>query len=510
MYQDGWAGSRNGGFVRIFGQARFAVVAAVAAGLLLVPAPASAKPADQENSSRACGAPESAAADKALADRLRPIMNGPRLGRSIAGTNISCARVIVQAVRDRGLNERAATIALTTAIAESSLHNYTLAVDHDSLGLFQQRPSQGWGRPHQLVDPRYAVDKFLNSMISKYPAGRWMTGDVGQICQRIQRSAIPGAYAREVHDAALITAALWSGVPAGSATPVPEATGPFQRTLPTAGTALSTADAQHTLTTTDWNSDSRADLVVIRRSGTATGRTELYILDGASTFQRLLLTTGTALRPTDDRHEFSLADVNGDGRPDLIVVQKSGTAGGRTEVRVLDGASFFQRYLTEVVTPLGPTDDRHRFTTADWNTDGRADLVVVQKSGTASGKTEVRVLDAATNYQTYLQEFVTARAPMRSRDEVTMTDWNGDGRPDLVVTAVSSADGRRLTVQILDGATGFTKTLLTAKNTRAATADRYGTLVVNWDDDDLPDLVSLQASATAAGRAEAHVLSGKR
>jgi len=57
----------------------------------------------------------------------------------------------------------------------------------------------------------------------------------------------------------------------------------------------------------------------------------------ASSFQRLLLHTGTALGPTDDRHAFSMADWNGDGRLDLVVVQKSGTASGRTEARVLAG-----------------------------------------------------------------------------------------------------------------------------------------------------------------------------
>jgi hypothetical protein len=151
-----------------------------------------------------------AAADTALADRLRPKMNGPRLGRSINGDNICCARVIVATTKKRGLHPRAAVIAVTTAIAESTLHNYTEARDHDSLGLFQQRPSQGWGTPDQITNPVYATNKFLNAMLRMYPKNSWMSGDIGRICQRVQVSAVPGAYTPEAHDAQLIVDALGS------------------------------------------------------------------------------------------------------------------------------------------------------------------------------------------------------------------------------------------------------------------------------------------------------------
>src|SRR4051794_23196958 len=93
------------------------------------------------------------AADIATAAALRPSMTGHRLGGSVTRYNVSCARTIVANVQARGLTERAAVIAVTAAIAESSLHNYTVAVDADSLGLFQQRPSQGWGQPGELTDP---------------------------------------------------------------------------------------------------------------------------------------------------------------------------------------------------------------------------------------------------------------------------------------------------------------------------------------------------------------------
>jgi hypothetical protein len=161
----------------------------------------------------ACVSGGPTSADDTVADEVRSDMNGRRLGGAVDAYNISCARVITATVRNRGLAKRAAVIAVTTAITESTLHNYTEAVDHDSLGLFQQRPSQGWGSPSELTDPVYATNAFLNAMLRKYPDNRWMSGDIGAICQAVQVSAVPDAYGHEVHDAGLIVDALWDPAP---------------------------------------------------------------------------------------------------------------------------------------------------------------------------------------------------------------------------------------------------------------------------------------------------------
>ena len=518
--------------MRVLGLPSILVAAALAAGSLLVPASAQAggPPSAAKSMIAAMAIPSApcqpdgvAAADDAIAGRLRPLMNGRRLGRSVGGYHISCARAVVDNVKARGLGERAAVIAVTTAITESTLHNYTVAVDHDSLGLFQQRPSKGWGQPGQLVDPRYATHTFLNAMIRKHPAGGWLTGDVGQICQRVQGSAYPAAYAPEAHDASLIVAALWqlaapAAEPAESGTasaPPKEPTGPFQRSVMAAVTSQGPTDARHDASMADWNGDRRPDLVMVQRSGTVTGRTEVYILDGrptlpngASGFQRLLLHTATALGPTDNRYAFSMADWNGDGRPDLVAIQKAGTASGRTELQVIDGASSFQRILLHTGTMLGMTDNRHAFSVADWNGDGRLDLVVVQKSGTASRRTEVRVLDGASNFGRYLLETVTALGPTDHRYDLSTADWNGDGRLDLVAVQKSGAKSRQTEVRVLDGASNFDRALLLKSTAEGPTDDRHDLSVADWDGDGRLDLVVVQKSGTASGRTEARVLAG--
>ncbi|MER5180367.1 heavy metal transporter [Streptomyces sp. NPDC002896] len=104
----------------------------------------------------------------------------------------------------RGMPERAVTIALATALQESGLDNIRHG-DRDSLGLFQQRPSQGWGTPKQILDPAYSAEEFYKHL-AKIPGYSRLPLTVA--AQRVQRSGYPQAYAKHEPDAALLAAAL--------------------------------------------------------------------------------------------------------------------------------------------------------------------------------------------------------------------------------------------------------------------------------------------------------------
>ena len=498
-----------------------AVAAAVTAGALALPAavhaggPVTAPSPAAGSASAPCRPGGVTAADRTIAKQVRAAMTGRRLGQAVGGRHISCARAIVSHVKASGLGERAAVIAVATAIAESTLTNHAVATDHDSLGLFQQRPSMGWGTPAQLVSPGYATYAFLRAMLRKHPAGDWTSGDIGRIAQRVQGSAHPGAYAPEVHDAHVIVMALWprtAGTAAGKkpkVKPAPPAarkpTGPYQRVLKEGATGFRPADSRHEAFTADWNGDRFADLVMVQRTGTVTGHTEVRVMSGAN-FQHLLLDTATVLGPTDLRHEFSFADWNGDGRPDLVVMLKSGTASGRTELRILDGASSFQRFLLETVTVLDPTDERHVFSLADWNDDRRLDLVMVQKAGSTSAKTEVRILDGASDFQAQLVQTDTALDTTDDRHEMAIADGNGDRRPDLVVVQKSGTPGGKVELQVLDGASIFQRFALRTSTAQGPMDDRYDLAVTDWNSDGSLELLSLHRSGTGSGRPEVRIL----
>ena len=91
-----------------------------------------------------------------------------------------------------GLADHAVTVALAAALQESNLHNVAHG-DRDSLGLFQQRPSQGWGSSTQVMDPKYAAEAFFTHLAK---VDGWENLPVTTAAQEVQRSGAPQAYAR--------------------------------------------------------------------------------------------------------------------------------------------------------------------------------------------------------------------------------------------------------------------------------------------------------------------------
>jgi len=103
----------------------------------------------------------------------------------------NAAMIAAVSVR-RGLPARAATIAIATALQESRLINIDYG-DRDSIGLFQQRPSQGWGTVEQIMDPIYATNAFYDVLIK---VAGYQDLPVTEAAQAVQRSAFPEAYAQ--------------------------------------------------------------------------------------------------------------------------------------------------------------------------------------------------------------------------------------------------------------------------------------------------------------------------
>ena len=97
------------------------------------------------------------------------------------------ASIIVGLSVKRGLPARAASIAMATVYQETGIRNLDYG-DRDSVGLFQQRPSQGWGSVKQLMDPYYSTGKFYDALVK---IENWRTDDINDVAQKVQRSGYP-------------------------------------------------------------------------------------------------------------------------------------------------------------------------------------------------------------------------------------------------------------------------------------------------------------------------------
>ena len=144
---------------------------------------------------------------------LRPHCTATALGNSteLSPEQAGNAAIIAAVAVQRHLPPRAATIGIATAMQESKLVNLS-GGDRDSLGLFQQRPSQGWGSPEQVRDPVYASNAFYDVLVK---IEGYQDLPITTAAQTVQRSAFPSAYADHEPEARILASALTGQSPAG-------------------------------------------------------------------------------------------------------------------------------------------------------------------------------------------------------------------------------------------------------------------------------------------------------
>jgi hypothetical protein len=142
-------------------------------------------------------------------ERLLPTdVSGPQAYLPMTPDRVANAATIVRQALDMHMGLRSAVIAVATAMQESTLQNLQYGT-YDSLGLFQQRPSAGWGSAAQITDPVYASDAFLNAL-RQYQASNpgWATQPLWQAAQGVQNSGFPYAYAKWEVQAAQVVASV--------------------------------------------------------------------------------------------------------------------------------------------------------------------------------------------------------------------------------------------------------------------------------------------------------------
>jgi hypothetical protein len=147
-----------------------------------------------------------------------PVNRAPVAG--LTQTQMDHAVAIVEQAKKMNLPRRASVVAIATALQESQLRNHAnnrvpaslrlphegLSSDFDSIGLFQQRPSQGWGTAAELMTPAISASRFFDRLVK---VQNWPNLNVGDAAQAVQRSAFPDAYDKHRARAEQIVTAIF-------------------------------------------------------------------------------------------------------------------------------------------------------------------------------------------------------------------------------------------------------------------------------------------------------------
>ena len=253
------------------------------------------------------------------------------------------------------------------------------------------------------------------------------------------------------------------------------------------------------------------DLVGINRNGAT--RTELRVASRASNYKTLILNALTGLGPTgtNGAWAFGMGDYNGDGTLDLYAIKKPG-ASGRTEVYVLNGVGGYTSVLLQKATALAATgiDQRWIFRLGDYNRDGKLDLYAIDRKG-GSGRTEIHVLNGADNFATFLTHRSSA-LPATGADytwRFELGDYNRDGILDVYGISKMAASGKT-EVHVLDGASGFavfSARVATAMG-RSGSDNSWDFKLGDYNKDGVVDLYAIFKMG-GSGFTEAHVMDGK-
>ncbi|NBE84338.1 hypothetical protein [Micromonospora rubida] len=183
---------------------------AFAGGVFAGPATAHATPTPESATPTTAVAVQ---ADKPGVDKGKLIPHGVQGEQSridLGDEETANVKAIIAATKKAGLDERAAVISIGTSLQESKLENLGHLGDrndHDSLGLFQQRPTSGWGTPEQITDPEHSTLAFLKGL--KQVDG-WQDMPLTDAAQTVQVSAYPDAYAQWEQQAADLVTQHWN------------------------------------------------------------------------------------------------------------------------------------------------------------------------------------------------------------------------------------------------------------------------------------------------------------
>jgi 5-hydroxyisourate hydrolase-like protein (transthyretin family) len=244
-----------------------------------------------------------------------------------------------------------------------------------------------------------------------------------------------------------------------------------------AATPIGASDTNGVFDMADVNADGRADLVYIKRRNTGSGRIEVHWVSAATGYSSFGGNIATVFSAANDPNgSFEMADMNGDGRADLVFTKTRNTGSGRIELHWADAASGYARFGANLATAFSLADAGNGyFHPADMNADGRVDLAFVKIRNTGSARIEVHWANAAAGYGSFGGHYATALSGAeRNNGWFETVDMNGDRAADLVFIKDYNIGSGRIELHWLDAGAGFSKVSLSAATAFSAAEAGHG------------------------------------
>lgn len=261
----------------------------------------------------------------------------------------------------------------------------------------------------------------------------------------------------------------------------------------------------------DYDKDGKADLVFLKTANTQSGKVEIQIASAKSEYQEIILGGQTAFdEPPAGAGMWLMADYDKDGKADLVFLKTANTQSGNVEIQIASAKSKYKNIILDGKTAFPePAAGAGTWLMGDYDKDGKADLCFLQTANTQNGKVEIQIASAKSKYQQVILNGPTAFAEQPAANVTwLMGDWDKDGKADLAFVQTANTASGKVEISIASAKSNYTDVILQTPTIFAEQTNPGAWFLADSDDDKVADLAFVQTANTPTRKAVLSIADG--